>query len=394
MIAIGPRSEFMLRWFSALTVLSASVTAFAVTIPLPPPPPIQAAAYVLMDYQTGRILAEKNADARHAPASTTKMMTAYVVFQDLASGRITLDTKFTVSKKAWQEAGSRMFIKPGAEISVNDLLQGMLIPSGNDAAMALAEGVAGTEAGFVNMMNADAQVLGMTNTHYADPAGLADGDYVSAADLAVLARALIRDFPQYYHYFSQKDFAWNGIHQTNWNKLLWLDPNVDGLKTGYTDQAGYCLAASARRGDQRMIAVVMAVPGVSTTDNMANYHHLAQVNESLLDYGFRFFRTQKLYDAGKVLATLRVWKGAEKYVDAGLAAPLYVTVASGHFKDLKIETHTTEPVQAPVSATRKLGEVTVSYAGETLARAPLVAHEAVAKGGFWAWLRDTVLGWF
>ncbi|MGH8224528.1 MAG: D-alanyl-D-alanine carboxypeptidase family protein [Gammaproteobacteria bacterium] len=389
----------MLRWFSALLALSASATAFAATIPLPPPPPIQAAAYVLMDYQTGRILAEKNSAAHHAPASTTKMMTAYVVFQDLASGRITLDTKFTVSKKAWQQPGSRMFIKPRTEISVNDLLQGLLIPSGNDAAMALAEGVAGTEASFVNMMNADARALGMTNTHYADPAGLASEDYVSAADLAILARALIRDFPQYYHYFSQKEFTWNGIHQTNWNKLLWLDPNVDGLKTGYTDQAGYCLAASARRGDQRMIAVVMAVPGVAdgnatTKGNMANYRHLAQVNESLLDYGFRFFQTHKLYDAGKVLAKLRVWKGAEKYVQAGLAAPLYVTVASGHFKDLKIETHTTDPVQAPVAATQKLGEVTVSYDGKTLAEAPLVASDAVPKGGFWAWLRDTVLGWF
>src|SRR5690625_3492392 len=257
-------------------------------------------------------------------------MTAYIVFRELAAGRISLVTKFSGSKKAWQQGGSRMFIEPGKQISVDNLLQGMLIPSGNDAAMALAEGVGGTESSFVSMMNSTAKRLGMTNTHYVDPAGLSPEDYVSAGDLAILARALIKNFPQYYHYFSQKDFTWNNIHQYNWNKLLWLDPDADGLKTGYTPKAGYCLVSSAKRGDQRLIAVVMGVPGVedgndTRSSNKANYHHLAKVNESLIDYGFRFFKTRKLYDAGKQLAKLRVWKGEEKYVEAGLAAPLYVT---------------------------------------------------------------------
>lgn len=385
----------MLRWFFAVLALVLGAAASAAQMPVPPPPALDAASYVLMDYQTGRILAEKKASERRPPASTTKLMTAYVVFQDLASGNISLDTKFGVSKKAWQQIGSRMFLKPGSRVSVNDLLQGMLIPSGNDAAMALAEGVAGTEAGFSSMMNADAKALGLDNTHYVGPAGLASGNYTSAGDLATLARALIREFPQYYHYFSEKAFTWNGIHQYNWNKLLWLDSTADGLKTGYIDDAGYCLAASAKRGDERMIAVVMGVPEVSKTDTMANYRHLAQVTEALLDYGFRFYETHQLYQPGKVLATVRVWKGAEKYVGLDVASPLYVTAASGHFQDLKIETHVKDRVPAPVKPGQAIGEVVVSAPdGSVLAHAPLVAMKAVPEGGLWARLRDTILGWF
>ncbi|MGH8427593.1 MAG: D-alanyl-D-alanine carboxypeptidase family protein, partial [Gammaproteobacteria bacterium] len=195
-------------------------------------------------------------------------------------------------------------------------------------------------------------------------------------------------------YFAQKDFTWNNIHQTNWNKLLWLDSGADGLKTGYTADAGYCLVASVKRGDRRMIAVVMGVPAVSKTDNMANYRHLAKVSESLLDYGFRFFQTHKLDEARTSLAKLRVWKGADKYVDAGLAAPLYVTVANGQFPDLKVDTQINKHVQAPVAASQTIGEVTVSYDGKTVAHAPLITLNAVPKGGFWPWIRDTVLGWF
>lgn len=385
----------MLRWSAAVVSLLLGAAASAAQMPVPPPPAIAAASYVLMDYQTGRILAEKKADEHRPPASTTKLMTAYVVFQDLASGNISLDTKFGVSKKAWKQIGSRMFLKPGSRVSVNNLLQGMLIPSGNDAAMTLAEGVAGTEAGFVNMMNADAKALGLANTQYAGPAGLAPGNHTSAGDLARLSRALIREFPQYYHYFSEKAFTWNGIHQYNWNKLLWLDPTTDGLKTGYIDDAGYCLAASAKRGDQRMIAVVMGVPEVSKTDTMANYRHLAQVTESLLDYGFRFFETHELYEPGKVLAKVRVWKGAAKYVALDVAEPLYVTAPSGHFQDLKIATHVKDRVPAPVKAGQAIGEVVVTAAdGSVLAQAPLVAMKPVAEGGIWAKIRDTILGWF
>lgn len=348
-----------------------------------------------MDFQTGRILAEKDADAHRAPASTAKIMTAYVVFQDLAAGRITGTTDFTVSRKAWQQIGSRMFLKPGTQVSVDDLLQGMLIPSGNDAAMALAEGVAGTEAGFVNMMNTDAKSLGLANTHYINPTGLpADDQYTSAADLARLSRAVIRDFPQYYRYFSEKEFTWDHISQYNWNKLLWLDPSSDGLKTGYTENAGYCLAASAKRQNMRLIAVVMGVPEVSKAHLMANYRHLAQVDEALLDYGFRFFQTREIYAAGKSVAKVRVWKGGEKYVDAGVAVPFYVTAAAGRFDTLKIDTHLKDRVPAPVKQGETVGEVVVSSDGKTIAQTSLVALAAVPKGGVWAWIRDTVLGWF
>lgn len=393
----------MFRHSLVLAALFASVPAIAAPspapAPTPSPPAISAASYVLMSYRTGHVLAERDPHERRAPASTTKMMTGYLVFQALAAGRISLDTKFTVSKKAWKEPGSRMFIEPGKQISVNDLLQGMLIPSGNDAAMALAEGVAGTESSFVGMMNAEANTLGMTDTHYADPAGLSPADHVSAHDLAILARALIRDFPQYYHYFSQKQFTWNKITQNNWNKLLWMNPDVDGLKTGYTDQAGYCLAASAKRGEGRMIAVVMGVPGIAdgnktTRGNMANYRHLAKVNESLLDYGFRFFKTKKLYPAGKTFAKVRVWKGGAKYVAAGLAGPLYVTAASDHFDSLDVKKKLKTTVPAPVTRGAPLGTLSVSWQGKTLATAPIVALKAVPKGGLWAKIRDTVLGWF
>lgn len=385
----------MLRFSLVLTALFATSSALAAAVPVPSAPPVDAASYVLMDFQTGRILASRNDTTPRAPASTTKLMTAYVVFQDLASGRITLDTKFGVSKKAWKEGGSRMFLKPGSRVSVNDLLQGMLIPSGNDAAMALAEGVAGTEDGFVNMMNADARALGLKDTKYYDPAGLDSRDQTSARDLAVLSRALIRDFPQYYHYFSEKEFTWNKIHQYNWNKLLWLNPSSDGLKTGYTTDAGYCLAASAKQGEQRMIAVVMGVPEISKTHEMANYRHLAQVSESLLDYGFRFFETHQLYAGGKVLGKVRVWKGADKYVAVGPADPVYVTAARGHFSALKINTQIKSRAPAPVKAGEVLGKVTVTNPeGKTIAEANLVAQSKVAEGGFWAKLRDTVLGWF
>lgn len=385
----------MLRYCLLFTALLMGARALASPVPVPSAPPVDAASYILMDFQTGRILASKNDTAPRAPASTTKLMTAYVVFQDLASGRITLDTKFGVSKKAWREGGSRMFLKPGSRVSVNDLLQGMLVPSGNDAAMALAEGVAGTEEGFVNMMNADAKALGLKDTQYFDPAGLDSRDHTSARDLAILSRAIIRDFPQYYHYFSEKKFTWNNIPQYNWNKLLWLNPSSDGLKTGYTEHAGYCLAASAKEGSQRMIAVVMGVPSISKKHEMANYRHLAQVSESLLDYGFRFYETHQLYAGGKVLGKVRVWKGADKYVSVGPAAPVYVTAAQGHFNSLKINTQMKAKTPAPVKLGQVLGKVTVTdAAGKVIASANLVAQSKVAEGGFWAKLRDTVLGWF
>lgn len=372
-----------------------TLSAVAAGVPVPPAPSLDASAYVLMDTQTGQILARKADSVHRAPASTTKLMTAYVVFQDLAAGRITLKTRCPVSDKAWRQIGSRMFLKPGSRVSVNNLLQGLLIPSGNDAAMALAQCVAGTESGFVSMMNADAKALHLSNTHYMNPTGLPQPDhYTSAHDLAVLARAIIVQFPQYYHYFSEKSFTWNGITQANWNKLLWLDPTVDGLKTGYTKSAGYCLVASAKRGHQRLIAVVMGVPGISKNRLMANYRHLARVDDALLNYGFRFYQTHRVYPAGKVLGKVRVWKGVKEYIPAVTREPLYVTVPAGGYPQIKIKTKVVSRVPAPVAQDQKLGMITISYAHKLLTKVPLVAQRAVKKGGWWPQLRDTVLGWF
>ncbi|WP_083251396.1 D-alanyl-D-alanine carboxypeptidase family protein [Acidihalobacter yilgarnensis] len=363
-------------------------------VPVPPMSPIGAKSYVLMDYQTGQILAEKNPDERRAPASTTKLMTAYVVFQDLKAGRIHLDTKFHVSDEAWRQGGSRMFLNPGSSVSVKELLQGLLIPSGNDAAVALAQGVAGTTGAFVSLMNAYAKQLGLNNTHYSDVNGLPEPDlYTSAMDLAKLSRAIISQFPEYYHYFSEKSFTWNNIKQYNYNKLLWRDPSVDGLKTGYTSEAGYILTSSAVRNGTRLIAVVMGV-NLPKASSEQNYINLARVSEALLNYGFRFFSTHKLYSAGQALDSARVWGGAHEHVKLGLMQDLYVTVPSGHYHNLKAEMTLNPSLQAPISQGQAVGEVKVSLAGKLVTQVPLVALEADPRGNLWQRVRDTVLKWF
>lgn len=362
-------------------------------VPVPPMSPIGAQSYVLMDYQTGQVLAEKNPDARHAPASTTKLMTAYVVFQDLKAGRIHLDTKFNISNKAWRQGGSRMFLNPGAQVTVDNLLQGLLVPSGNDAAVALAQGVAGTTAAFVSLMNAYAKQLGLVNTHYSDVNGLPKPDlYTSAMDLAKLSRAIISQFPQYYHYFSERSFAWNNISQYNYNKLLWRDPSVDGLKTGYTSEAGYILASSADRRGTRLISVVMGV-NLPKASSAQNYVNLARVSEALLNYGFRFFSTHKLYSAGQVLDSARVWGGAHQHVKLGLQQDLYVTVPSGQYQNLKALMTLNAGLQAPISKGQAVGKVTVSLNGKELKQLPLVALDADPQGNLWQRARDAVLKW-
>lgn len=369
-------------------------TPSALPVPVPKMPPLPAKAYVLMDYRTGQVLVAKNPNEHMAPASTTKLMTAYVVFQELKAGRITLDTKFRVSDKAWRQGGSRMFLNPGSEVTVNDLLQGLLVPSGNDAAMTLAQGVAGTEQAFVSLMNSYAKHLGMKNTHYSDPTGLPKPDlYVSALDLAKLARAIIMQFPQYYHYFSEKQFTWNNIHQYNFNKLLWLDPTADGLKTGYTKEAGYCLVGSAKRGDTRMIAVIMGTNDPKETSEQ-NYVRLARLDDALLNYGFRFYKTHLLYEGGKPLTTARVWYGAKQTIGLGLAAPLYVTVPVGQYSKLKASMDLPATLDAPLAKGQAVGKVVVKLGGRVVAERPLVALEADPVGSLWQRVRDTVLQWF
>ena len=377
-----------------LAAVNAAQAPSALPVPIPQMPPLGAKAYVLMDYQSGQILVEKNPNEHMAPASTTKLMTAYVVFQELKAGRITLDTKFRVSEKAWRQGGSRMFLKLGSDVTVNNLLQGLLIPSGNDAAMTLAQGIAGTSDAFVSLMNSYAKQLGLTDTHYTDPTGLPNpGLYTSALDLAKLSRAIIQQFPEYYHYFSEKEFAWNNIKQYNYNKLLWRDSTSDGLKTGYTTEAGYCLAASAKRGDTRMIAVIMGANQPKASSE-ANYLNLARLNGALLNYGFRFYSTHKLYDAGQSLTDARIWEGAKQKIQLGLANTLYVTVPSGQYSRLKAEMNLPGKLKAPIAKGQPIGEVVVKLGDRVVAKAPLVALEADARGNLWQRVRDTVLQWF
>lgn len=362
-------------------------------VPLPPAPNIGASSYVLMDFQSGQILAEKNPDTHRAPASTTKLMVAYIVFHELAAGRITLQTKFPVSKKAWSQGGSRMFLKLGSQVSVNDLLQGLLIPSGNDAAVVLAQGIAGTTQGFVTLMNAYAQQLGLTDTHYADVNGLPrPGLYTSALDLAKLSDAIIKQFPQYYHYFKEKSFTWNHIRQYNYNKMLWLDPTVDGLKTGYTKEAGYCLVGSAKRGSRRMIAVVMGVNEPKATSKQ-NYIHLARVDDSLLNYGFRFFSTHKLYSKGQVLKKIQVWDGKRDKVPAGLSKDLYVSIPDGQYHYLQAQLHVSKSLNAPVSKNQIVGKLTVKLGHKVLKTVPVETFASDPRGNLWQRLHDTLRKW-
>lgn len=340
---------------------------------VPNAPDINAKAYYLIDANSGKVIAEKNADVRRPPASLTKLMTLYLVFKELAAGNINLNDNVLISKTAWQTGGSRMFVKAGNRVPVADLIQGVIVASGNDATTALAEHVGGTEPVFVQMMDQQAKILGMVNTNYTDATGLPNPDHYSTPhDLGLLAMAVIKHYPQYYHYFSEKWFTWGGIRQPNRNRLLWRNDNVDGLKTGHTSEAGYCLITSAEQNGTRLISVVMGTP----TD-MAR----ANDSEALLKYGFRFFETHLLYSANQMVAKVRVWGGSSKTVDVGLAKDFYVTVPNGAYKDLKATTTLNPNIQAPVTKGQQLGTVDVTVNGQVIMSKPLLALQDDAKGG-------------
>jgi D-alanyl-D-alanine carboxypeptidase (penicillin-binding protein 5/6) len=342
--------------------------------PIPGPPELGDAAHILVDYNSGRALVEYNADQRLEPASLTKIMTAYVVFRELGKGNLKLDDMVTVSAKAWHTEGSRMFAEVGARISVENLLKGMIVQSGNDASVALAEHVAGDESVFVQMMNQNAERLGMVNTHFKNSMGLPAPDhYTTARDLSILTRALIEEFPEYYKWHSIKEFLFNGIKQTNRNRLLWRDPTVDGVKTGHTDGAGYCLVTSALRDNMRLISVVLG----TKSDN-----ERASANEALLNYGFRFFETRLLYKGNEKLAEARVWKGDSSSVELALARDFYATFPRGQYQKLKAGMEVNNMVTAPVNQGDKLGSVKVTLNDQTAGQADLVAMKSVAKGGF------------
>jgi D-alanyl-D-alanine carboxypeptidase (penicillin-binding protein 5/6) len=343
-------------------------------------PRLASKSYYLIDFTTDKVLSANAADVQLPPASLTKLMTAYVVFRALQSGRIRLDDRAHVSAKAWRTGGTRMFIEVNSDVGIEDLLRGLLIQSGNDAAVALAEHVAGTVDAFVVEMNAAANELGMRNTMFRNPHGLPTrGHYTTARDLAVLARAIIAEFPDFYSIYAEREFSYNGIAQSNRNALLWRDPSVDGMKTGYTDSAGYCLVTSAKRDGMRLIAVVLGAPTPRVRNDGA---------QKLLEYGFANFETHKLYSAGQELDNARVWGGEVEFVRLGLTEDIYVTIPRGGYSKLAASMDVLAQLAAPLARGTAVGQVNVSFDGAPLLESPLVALSNVMDGGVWARMRD------
>jgi D-alanyl-D-alanine carboxypeptidase (penicillin-binding protein 5/6) len=349
---------------------------------IPAPPDVASKSYFLEDFHSGRVLGEMNADERLPPASLTKIMAAYVVFRELGSGNLKLTDPVTISEKAWHTEGSRMFVEVNKQVPVEDLLKGVIIQSGNDASVALAEHIAGDESTFAQLMNQHAGRLGMKNTHFTNSMGLPDPEhYTTARDLAIVTQAIIREFPQYYKWHAQKEFFFNGIKQLNRNKLLWRDETVDGVKTGHTDEAGFCLVASALRENMRLISVVMGAKSDAAR---------ASANQALLNYGFRFFETRQLYKANEKLAKVRVWKGTDSRVPVGLADDLYVSIPRKHYDRLKATVDVDKQVGAPVEKGKALGKVNITLNDEVVTQVPLVALKEVGEGGLFRRLIDQV----
>jgi D-alanyl-D-alanine carboxypeptidase (penicillin-binding protein 5/6) len=364
----------------------AAAAAAAAATTIPTAPQVDARAYIVVDYRTDKVLAAKEATARMEPASLTKLMTAYIVFQELAAGKLKLDEQVTVSEHAWRSEGSRTFIELGKPVSVQDLILGMIVQSGNDATIALAERIAGTEETFAQLMNANAKRLGMVNSHFENSSGLPSPQhYTTARDLSLLATAIIREYPQDYKWFSVREFEHNGIKQQNRNGLLEKDPTVDGLKTGHTDSAGFCLVTSALRDGMRLVSVVMGSTSMKAREN---------ASASLLGYGFTFYDTKLAVKGGAVLATTRVWKGQKDSVDLGIKDDLYVTVPRGQGDGIKTATDVQPRIIAPVTLDQILGTVHVFVGNQTLATLSLHPLKEVPAGGWWRRLIDTIRLWF
>ena len=354
-------------------------------MPIPAPPEVKASGYILVDFLSGKVLAEKGAAQRLEPASLTKIMTAYTIFRELKQGNINLEDSVLISEKAWRTPGSRMFVEVGKRVKVKDLILGMIIQSGNDACVALAEHIAGSEATFADLMNSHAQRLGMQHTHFVNSTGLPHDDhYTTPEDIAKAAIATIQEFPEYYAWYSQKSFVFNDIKQHNRNKLLWRDESVDGMKTGHTEAAGYCLVASAQREGMRLISVVMG------TDSESDR---ASASQSLLNFGFRFYETHQLYAAGDVLNHARIWKGEKERLPLGLASDLNVTIPRHQYDNLDAQLEVEPKIMAPISEGEVLGKVHVSLDGEPVISADLVALKSIADGNIWQQIKDSALLW-
>jgi D-alanyl-D-alanine carboxypeptidase (penicillin-binding protein 5/6) len=343
-------------------------------MPTPAAPQLGASSYILMDFNSGEVLVEHDADSPVEMASLTKLMTSYVVFKELDSGDISIEDVVTISENAWRAVGSRMFLEPKMQVTVEELLRGLIIQSGNDASVALAEHLAGTESSFATVMNYYAEQLGMTGTNYENSTGLPDDNHYSTArDTALLSTAIIRDFPDYYRWYSEKEYNFNNIRQHNRNNLLWRDPAVDGLKTGHTEAAGYCLAASAKREGMRLISVVMG---------SFSEQSRASESQSLLNYGFRFFETVQLYRAGQELAQGRVWKGEAEQVALGLAEDMFLSIPRGRYDDLDARIEMQPELKAPLGAGQEVGRIRIFLGDEVVASRSLVTLSGIAPAGF------------
>lgn len=354
-----------------------------VELPLPSAPTLAAKSYVLMDFNSGQFLVESNPDMRVEPASITKLMSAYIIYGAIKRGDLTLETPVNISEKAWRMQGSKMFVRVGNQVKVDDLLKGMIIQSGNDATIALAEHIAGSEEAFAAMMNHEAQRLGLTGTHFVNSTGWPDPDHYSTArDVAHLMAAVIRDFPEGYKRESEKEFVWNNIKQINRNRLLWRDPSVDGGKTGHTESAGFCLAASAQREGMRLISVVLGA---------GNDAARAEQTAVLLNYGFRFFETRLVRKAGDVLSEPRIWKGAEKTAKLGINKDFYVTTQRGKFDKLNLVLDITPRIVAPLAQDQVVGALRANLGDKVESEAPVVGLAAVPEGGFFRRMTDSVL---
>lgn len=372
--------NILLALFFIQTLLSSGLAAAAL---IPNAPKIPAKAYVLMDFQSGTILAQQNHDQRIEPASLTKIMTAYAVFHELKNGSIKLEDRVLISENAWRMKGSRMFIEVNKRVDVKNLLLGMIVQSGNDASVALAEHVAGSEDTFAALMNKHAETLGMSGTHFVNSTGWPNKEhYTTASDLAILARAIITDYPEYYKWYSVKEYTFNGITQANRNKLLWIDDRVDGIKTGHTDSAGYCLITSAENKGMRLISVVLGTKSEKIR---------VSASRKLLNYGFRFYESHLLYQANEQLTARRIYKGEVDEIQLGLQEPLYITIPRGQRRKVKASMTINENIIAPVFKGQQYGTVEINLGKNKLTSRKLVSLTDIPEGGLWSQLVDSFL---
>jgi len=374
----------MKQVFSLLLLLCVATPLAARPLPVPDPPGFSGKSNILLDFESGQTLASKDPDTRIEPASITKIMTAYIAFAEIKKGNLSLDDELTVSEAAWRKGGSKMFIEVGKQVSIDDILHGVIVVSGNDATVALAEHIAGSEDSFAGYMNQYATEMGLTGSNFTNATGWpGENHYMTARDIATLTRRLIRDFPELYDkYYGLQEYTYNDIRQYNRNSLLWSDKSVDGVKTGHTESAGYCLVSSANRDGMRLIAVV-----TGTKSNNAR----KTASQALLNYGFRFFETYKLFDAGQPVSEVRVWKGATSTLPIVAHGPVFVSGPRGQEKNLTTTAELPSQIIAPITADQKLGVLKISYAGQTIHEEPLYAERAVESGGIFQQLKDEVL---